>query len=155
MIGDSQACAEDLNYWQTSKSSPDTWIDRTKQQIEGISGKVLAEGYGSSDGRAAYMLAFQLGEEQFKIVWPVLPSRTGKQRAARVQAATMLYRDVKARCVSAQVLGTRNAFFAFLMLPNGQTISQVNTGGLLDALPQLNRHQLTDGVLKESDNDYP
>lgn len=143
-------CAEDLNYWQTSKSSPDTWIDRTKQQIETIGGKVLAEGYGSSDGRAAYMLAFQLAEEQFKIVWPVLPSRTGNQRAARVQAATMLYRDVKARCVSAQVLGTRNAFFAFLMLPDGQTISQVNTERLLNALPQLNRHQLTDGVQRET-----
>lgn len=147
--GDSQAYAEDLNYWQTSKSSPDTWVDRAKRQIEGIGGTVLAEGYGKQAESAAYMLAFELGEEQFKIVWPVLPSRTNKHRAARVQAATMLYRDVKARCVSAQVLGTHAAFFAFLMLPNGQTMSQVDVNTLLDVVPQLGRRQLTDGAQHE------
>jgi len=144
-MSNSQVYAEDLNYWQTSKSSPDTWIDRAKQQIEDIGGTVLAEGYGSQDRRSAYMLAFELGGERFKIVWPVLSSRTGKPRAARVQAATMLYRDVKARCVSSQVLGARTAFFAFLMLPSGQTLHQMNTKGLLDVLPQLNRPQLTGG----------
>ena len=141
-----QVHAEDLNYWQTSKSSPDVWLDRAKRQIERIGGKILAEGYGSQDGNAAYMLAFELGGEQFKIVWPVLPSRTDKPRAARVQAATMLYRDLKARCVSAQVLGARTAFFAFLMLADGRTLNQMNTADLLDVLPQINRRQLTNGI---------
>jgi hypothetical protein len=46
------------------------------------------------------MLEFDLGGERYKVVWPVLPTKTGKDRAARVQAATALYHDVKARCVT-------------------------------------------------------
>ena len=95
--------AEDVNYWKTGKSAPDTWIDRAKHEIESINGQVLAEGFGheSLTGKAAYMLAFKIAGEQFKITWPVLPSKSGAKRAAKIQAATMLYHDVKARCVSA------------------------------------------------------
>jgi len=131
--------AEDINYWKTSKSSPDTWMDKTKRQIKQLGGDVLMEGFGSepTTGRAAFMLGFEIGGDKFKIVWPVLPSKSGNEKAARIQAATMLYHDVKAKCVSAAVLGTRAAFFSFLMLPDGRTASEVSAPELAQAIPAL------------------
>jgi hypothetical protein len=136
---DNTLYAEDVNYWKTGKSAPDTWTDRTRSQIEKLGGSVLAEGFGSEPqtGRAAYMLGFEIGGERYKIVWPVLASKKGDQRAAKVQAATMLYHDVKARCVSAAVLGARTAFFSFLMLPDGHTVAEVSTPDLQQMIPAL------------------
>jgi hypothetical protein len=131
--------AEDVgNYWKTSKTSPDTWLAKAKREIARAGGEVLAEAFGSeAGGRSAYMLGFKFNGEQFKVVWPVLPSKGGDDRAARIQAATMLYHDVKARAVSAKVLGVRTAFFSYLMLPDGRTAAQAATPELLDALPKL------------------
>ena len=114
---------ESINYWKTSRSGSDIWIDRAKAQIEKFGGKVLAEGFGSNaEGRAAFMIGFQMDSEKFKAVWPVLPTEYEKdQKAARVQAATLLYHDVKGKCISASVLGARTAFFSYLMLPDGRT----------------------------------
>ena len=139
--------AESVNYWKTSRTSPDTWMDRAKCLIEALSGTVLAEGFGSepATGRAAFMLAFEIDGDRFKIVWPCLPSRDGNEGAARIQAATMLYRDVKAKCISATVLGTRAAFFSFLLLPDGRTTTEVSTPELVDAWPR----QLTSPHLQE------
>lgn len=39
--------AEEVNYWKTGQSSPDTWIDRAKGEIIATGGKVLSEAYGS------------------------------------------------------------------------------------------------------------
>ena len=83
------------------------------------------------------MLGFRVGPDCFKIVWPVLPSKSGKDRAARVQAATLLYHDVKARCISASVLGVRTAFFNFVLLPNGRTAGDLATPELADSLPEF------------------
>jgi hypothetical protein len=104
--------AEEVNYWKTSKSSPDAWMERTRRQIEKLGGTVLAEGSGSEPGlgRAAYMLAFEIEGEHYRVVWPVLPSKTGDEKAARRQAATLLYHDLKAKAISAAVLGARAAF---------------------------------------------
>lgn len=114
--------AEDVNYWQSSQSQPDTWIDRAKREISSVGGKVAAEAFGATaDGRAAFMLAFMLGGDSYRIEWPVLPSRTGKDKAAKVQAATMLYHDVKHKCVMAKIRGVRAAFLEYLMLPDGST----------------------------------
>ncbi len=133
--------AEDVNYWKTGQSSPDTWIDKAKAEIKAAGGRVLADAYGSDDtGRAAFMMHFTLGSEQFKLVWPVLPTRTKKevdQRAAKVQAATMLYHDVKAKAVSAKVHGVKAAFFQYLMLPDGRTASQIATPEIAQRYPRL------------------
>lgn len=132
--------AEDINYWQTGKSSPDTWIDNAQKEIKAIGGKILGWAFGSenSTGRAAYMLEFELSGDRFKIVWPVLPTRNGKNEvSARIQAATMLYHDVKARCVTAKVLGKRSAFFSYLLLPDGRTAAAVATPELATTLPDL------------------
>lgn len=133
--------AEDVNYWQTGKSSPETWMERTIKEVNSVGGKVIGHAYGSDlqSVRSAYMLQFQLGGEPFKITWPVLPSRGRNQKAAQIQAATMLYHDVKARCVSAKVLGGRAAFLTYLQLPDGRNASEAASTELVAALPAMFR----------------
>ncbi len=130
--------AEDVNYWKTGTSAPDTWIDKAKAEIRTAGGKVLQEAYGGDDiGRAAYMLQFSFGDEVFRAVWPVLKSKTGNVKAARIQAATMLYHDIKAKAVSAKVHGAKAAFFQYLMLPDGRTAAQIATPEILTMYPRL------------------
>jgi hypothetical protein len=131
--------AEDVgHYWRTGQSSPDTWIDRAKGEISAAGGTVVSEAYGSDEqGRAAFMLEFMFFGERFRAIWPVLKSRTNNQKAARIQAATFLYHDVKARCMSAKVIGPRAAFFSYLMLPDGRTVSQVATPEIASLYPLL------------------
>ena len=132
--------ADDVNYWKTSQSGSETWILRAIKEVESLDGTVLSEAFGSSGGRSAFMLTFQIGGDLFRVVFPVLPTRTGKetdQRAARVQAATLLYHDVKAKCLIAKILGTRSAFFSYLVLPGGHTAAEATEPELLDHLPLL------------------
>lgn len=132
--------AEDVgNYWKTSQSSPDAWIDKAKKEIKSIGGKIITEIYGMDDtGHSAFSLVFQIGTDTFKIVWSVLPTRQSKdEKAAKVQAATMLYHDVKHKVVMAKVKGVRTSFFEYLMLPNGQVLSSVSGDHLLDLAPQM------------------
>jgi len=135
--------AKDMNYWKTSRSSPSTWIQRAKQEIEGVGGKVLAEAFGREEdsGRAAYMLGFELDGERFKVVWPVLPSNDDES-AARRQAATMLYHDVKQRCISSRVLGARQAFFSYLLLPDGMSVSDLSLPEIASRVPRYFRSQM-------------
>jgi len=128
--------AEDIgHYWETSRSSPDQWIDRTKKLIQDLNGIVLAEGFGSVEDRAAYMMAFKIGDDNFKVVWPVLPSKTGKALAARRQATTLLYHDIKAKAMTASVLGAKVAFFSYIMLPDGRAASELAKPELSQAFP--------------------
>ncbi len=129
--------AEDVNYWKTGTTAPDTWIDKTKAEIKAAGGKVLSEAFGSDDqGRSAYMLEFTFGGDRFRAIWPVLPSKTKADRAARIQAATMLYHDVKAKCVNAKVHGVRAAFFQYAVLPDGRTAAQAAAPELLTLYPK-------------------
>ena len=134
--------AEDVNYYKTGTSAPDTWIEKAKSEIKAAAGKVHGEAFGSeaATGRAAFMLEFEFSGERFRAVWPVLPCRAksaANERAAKVQAATMLYHDVKARCISAKVLGVRTAFFSYLMLPDGRTAAQVATPEVAQMWPRM------------------
>ena len=128
--------AEDIgHYWQTGASLPGTWIEKAKKQIEEVGGVINAEAYGSMSGKAAFMLGFTIDGEKFKVVFPVLESKSGKVGAAKRQAATMLYHDIKAKCMVANLLGTRAAFFSYLMLPDGRTMSEVATPELSEVFP--------------------
>ncbi len=69
-----------------------------------MAGRRQSSRFGTQDGRGAFIVAFELDGTPFKIVWPVLPTRGDNERAARVQAATFLYHDCKARVLSAAVL---------------------------------------------------
>lgn len=130
--------ADDVNYWKTSTVAPDTWIDKAKTEIKAAGGKVLSDAFGDQEGRAAFMLEFSFGRDRFRVVWPVLQPRSQKDiRAARVQAATMLYHDVKAKCVSAKVHGMRAAFFQYAMLPDGRTMAQAAEPEIAAMYPKL------------------
>lgn len=133
--------AEDVkHYWQTSATSPDVWVVRARKLIEELDGTVLAEGFGEAGGHGAYMLAFQIKGDKFKVIWPVLPTYSGKLQAAKRQAATMLYHDIKAKAMAASVLGTKTAFFSYLMLTDGRTASELTIPELIDFFPlQLKR----------------
>lgn len=130
--------AERVKYWKTGKSDPDVWINRTKRQIRQLGGIIKGEAFVKNEsGNGAYMLGFELEGDPFKLMWPVLPTKTGDERAAKVQAATLLYHDVVARCMTAVILGNRAAFFAFLVLPDGRTTSQVSIMELNEVLPKM------------------
>ena len=141
--------AETINYWKSGTSSPDKWIEDATRQIKNLGGRVLMEGFGKDgEGRAAYMLAFEIKGDRFKAVWPVLPSKGKNERAARIQAATMLYHDIKAKSISATVLGVRAALFSYLALPDGRTAAEVSTPELAQSIPELfgpNVRQLPSG----------
>jgi hypothetical protein len=129
--------AEEVNYWKTGTSGPDAWIDKAKAEIRVAGGKVLNEAFGSQEGRAAFMLEFTFGGDRFRAVWPVLPSKTKAERAARIQAATFLYHEIKARCMAAKVLGVQASFFNYLVLPDGRTASQLAMPELTERYPKL------------------
>lgn len=132
--------AEKLPYFKTSKSDPDTWIAKAKGEIDKAGGTVLAEGFGASDGVAAYMLRFSVAGSTYRIIWPIAPSLYVKPDkafagAARRQAATMLYHDVKAMAVKARAIGFEVAFFSHLELANGKVANEmVGATGKLPAL---------------------
>lgn len=131
--------AEDINYWKTGKSSPDVWLEKAKTEIKRVGGVVAGSVIVSDEiaGKYAFMLAFSLGDDQFKMVWPVLKTKTDNLKAARIQSATALYHEVKAACVKLKFLGARSAFFAYLMLDDGRTASEVGGNELSEILPQL------------------
>jgi len=130
--------AEDIgHYWQTSQSSPDMWVERAKKVIQDMGGQILADGFGSANGRAAFMIAFKFKDQPYKVVWPVLPTYSGKEGAAKRQAATLLYHDVKAKAMTASVLGFETAFFAYMLLPDGRVSSELVKPELAEAFPKL------------------
>lgn len=131
--------AEDINYFKTGTSAPDTWLDKAMSEIQAAGGKATGRAFGEdmTSKRSAFMLQFTLDGEAFKLVWPVLPTRGSNARAAQIQAATMLYHDVKARCISAKVLGGKAAFFTYIQLPDGRNASEVSTPDLVNHLPSM------------------
>jgi hypothetical protein len=132
--------AENCNYWQTSQTIPDVWMERTCKLIRSLGGEVMGEGFGHevSTNRSAYMLFFKIGADHFKITWPVLPTRNPKlERAARIQASTFLYHIIKAKVLESVILGARSAFFEFLMLPSGGTAAEATNENLIKSLDDL------------------
>jgi hypothetical protein len=151
--------AEDVNYWQTGKSSPDTFIQYAINQIADAGGKLQINAFGlDSAGNSAYMLQFELGGDTYKVVWPVLPIKherskaqmAKKETAAKRQAATLMFHDIKAKCMTAKVLGARPAFFQYLMLPDGRTTTEATGQELAAGLPDLFNPQrrLSTGVVE-------
>lgn len=128
--------AEDINYWKTSKSTPDTWLDKAEGVIEGLGGQVSVRAKGKTNGKTAFLMEFTFNPEKFRIVWPVLPSERGDTRSAERQAATLLYHDVKARSLRASIFGNRSAFFDFLQLEDGRTVTQLSSQELIDYIPK-------------------
>lgn len=130
--------AEDMPYWKSSQSSPDKWMDKAEAVIEKLGGTVSMRAQGKQDGRKAYLIDFEFLPDRFRAIWPVLPvkaeSKTNVNAADR-QAATMMYHDVKARSLRANIFGPRTAFFEFLILPDGRTAGQLTNQQLISYTP--------------------
>lgn len=132
--------AEKVNYWKTSKSTPDVWLDRAQEIIEKLGGIITIRAIGTTLGRKAFLIEFAFGEDKFRALWPVLPTEyeyKDKDRAATRQAATLLYHDVKARSLRCAVFGARNAFFDFLLLEDGRTPAQLSSPELIGRMPKF------------------
>jgi len=132
--------AEDVPYFKTGKSTPDTWLDMVEKEILRRDGRVFMRAMGQDQelGVGCYLFVFELEGETFQVKWPVLPTRNANNEyAARRQAATMIYHDVKARCVSAEVLGARTAFFSYLLLPDKRTVADLAAPELMGDLSKL------------------
>ena len=136
--------AHDVDYWKTgSKRSTAQWVALAIEQIRQHGGTNIISAEGEQNGEEAFMLGFELAGDRHKIVWPVLPVRYDADKvAARRQAATTLYHDVKAKCVAATRYGVDFGFFPCRVLPNGQTVSELATPDLMDVVPTLMRPQL-------------
>ena len=138
--------AEDINYWKTSQSQPDKWLESAARQIEKLNGKVVAYAYGMdhNTSKKAYMFAFEIQGQAYKVVWPILESRSGNDLAAKRQAATLLYHDIKAKCLTATVLGHQQAFFSYMLLPNGRTTTEASIEELAKGIPYLDQRLIED-----------
>lgn len=121
--------AEQCPYWKTSKSGPSAWMDRTRKIIEDVDGIIHGCGEVLRSGITYYAIEFVLQGDRFTALWPVLESEHNETSAARRQAATMLFHDVKNRVVAAKVHGFRFAFLHYLALPDGRTVSEVLSTG--------------------------
>ena len=131
--------AEDLPYWKTGRSSFDSWLEKAERFLVESGGEVVRQATGRERGSEAMMMEFELDGDTFRVVWPVLPSKKDDRGAARRQAATMLFHDVKSRGVRHRIFGARVAFFEFLVLPTGATAQEVGAEVLVEALPKLLR----------------
>lgn len=129
--------AEDVgHYFKTSQSSPDTWLENTKKEIRAIGGVITGEMVGAMDGQAGIMLEFKADDTQFRILYPILPTRKESDAfAAKRQAATAMYHEVKALCVSAKFRGVKATFHSYILLPNGRIASQLTAPEIEDAIP--------------------
>ena len=129
--------ADDLNYWKTSKASSEHWIQRTIKQIEKLEGSIIGHAFAQMGENAAFTIEFKIQGNSFKLIWPVLPTRNGSETAAKIQAATMLYHDTKAKCLKSLIFGPRTAFFEYLLLPDGRQMSQASDSEFNDILPEI------------------
>jgi len=129
--------AENMPYWKSGQSSPGTWLDKAGDLIEKRGGIVTMKAEGRYNDRSGFMIDFKFDSQKFRIIWPVLPTK-GKNVgvAARRQAATMIYHDVKGRINRLLILGPRAAFFEFQLLPDGRTVGQLSNQALIDYVPQ-------------------
>lgn len=131
--------AEEANYWKTGDSPPESWIEKAKKEILAIGGTVLTEGFVAQGARAAYLLSFEIEGQRYDAKWPVLPSKKDEVQAARRQAASALFYDVKARVVAWKFQGPRAAFLSYLVLPSGMTAAEASNEELAGQLPDLMR----------------
>ncbi len=134
--------AEELgHYWKTGeRRSSDDWLALIEALIAEVGGVILQSAYGKEPqvDRAAYMLTFRVGEDVFRIVQLVLQTRTKKpadEKAARIQAVTLMYHDVKARIMQIKIKGARRVFFEYLLLPDGRVAGDVGTEELMSKVP--------------------
>lgn len=130
--------AHDLNYWKTSKISASGWIEKSSDLIVKHGGTVLMSAKGKHLDSTAYCIEFSFHQERFKAVWPVLESEyKNEEKACEKQAATMLYHDIKARCLKIAIFGARHAFFDMVLLEDGRMVGQLSNDEIVSHSAQF------------------
>ncbi len=130
--------AEDVNYWKTSQSGVESILDNAKKEIKAVGGSITGSGMLEQHNLSLVFVAFTLGDDDFRIAFPVLEPRSkspANETAARRQAASALYHSVKARCVEMKFTGARAAFGGYRLLPTGHTDGETATPELVALLP--------------------
>ena len=120
-------CAEELgHYWQTSKKSPNAWLEKDVRALLAKHGaQKVSAGIITGDDVGAVIVGFSFGGRVYKIIQPVLPSRTGNVYAAQVQAATILHHYIKALLLRAKTVGIPSAFVQHQIISGGQTMAEI------------------------------
>lgn len=130
--------AEEMSYWKSGTSAPDTWLDKTEKLISEMGGEVTTRIVGRANGKEAILLVFRLQGDNYKLTWPVLPTKKeGDRLAATRQCATGIYHDTKARVNRLKIFGPRVAFADYLVLPSGKTVAETDVAGIPDQLKLL------------------
>ena len=135
--------ANDLPYWKTGTSDPDTILDKAVAQIQSVDGVVLGRATMEIEGRAIFALRFRIGSDEYRAEWPILQPKDPKDmKAARRQAASMLFHDIKAKVVAAKAIGAKAAFFGFLELEDGRIAQQLAAPELVTQFPRIGWNEL-------------
>lgn len=131
--------AEDVNYWKTGQTAAETWLDKAKEAIRDVGGLVTGSAQMETADGAVFALLFTLAGQHYRINWPVLTLRPATrrtdaqrrtdERAAKIQAATFLYHDVKAKCMIVKIMGGAAAFAQYALLPDGTTVAEMGFTG--------------------------
>ena len=130
--------ADELNYWKSGKSSPESWLDKVEKMITDVGGTVNTRLMGRLGDYEGIMFGFRIGTESYKITWPVLPPKNDKDwPAARRQAATMVYHDTKAKMVSYRIFGPKVVFSNWLVAPDGKTLAERVPSEIANALNDI------------------
>lgn len=132
--------AEEVNYWKTSKSSTDTWMEKIRAEIETVGGVVQANGQFEQHEQIVFMIKFVIGDDTYEVRFPTLPVKNdtpSNRTAAKVQALTAVYHDVKSKCVLAKFMGIRFAFHSYLRLADGRTAGELASGDIAEKMPRL------------------
>ena len=130
--------ADEMNYWKTSKSSAESWLSKASDMIEKHGGTVYLSAKGKHLEQTAFCIEFNFDNEHFRSVWPVLNYKyRGDDKAAERQAATMLFYDIKNRCMKMAIFGARASFFDMLRLPDGRTAGQLANENLVEYSAQF------------------
>lgn len=118
--------AKNLSYWKTSQSDPDKWLDKTEKIINEIGGEVHTRFFGTFNKVSVCIFGFNIGNDNFRMTWPILPVDTDKEKAAaRRQTATLIYHDTKAKINSVKIFGPRIGFANYLITEGGKTVSEI------------------------------
>lgn len=119
--------AEELNFWKTSKSSADKWLNDAEDIIAKFGGTVTLRAKGRAGENQAYAFQFSHNNDRFKILYPVLPTKNGDVRSAERQCCQFIFYEVKNRSIQVKIFGFKSAYFEFLMLEDGQTVREHST----------------------------
>ncbi len=130
--------ADDVAYWKTGTSSPDTWIDKTIRVVKELGGVEISQFFGHGENAGGVRTAIS---HRRRIVSSCLASASNARAddfaSAQRQAATLLYHDCKAKAIAASVLGPRNAFIGSLITESGKTVSELATPLIANSIKPL------------------